>query len=120
MARNRRLILSTPSEVWSLLSDGHRYGEWVTGTQRVLDATAAVGAGAFVYASSVGAYSPGPKDRRVDETWPTDGVPSSFYSRHKAATERKAKKPAGAAKKTPADAAVDAEPDAEEESEQAG
>ena len=60
----------------------------VTGTQRVLDAAAAVGAGAFVYASSVGAYSPGPKDRRVDESWPTDGVPTSFYSRHKAATER--------------------------------
>ncbi len=36
LARNRRLILSTPSEVWSLLADGHRYGEWVTGTQRVL------------------------------------------------------------------------------------
>ena len=38
MARNRRLILSSPSEVWSLLSDGHRYGEWVTGTQQVLAA----------------------------------------------------------------------------------
>ncbi|HET7718573.1 MAG TPA: NAD-dependent epimerase/dehydratase family protein, partial [Acidimicrobiales bacterium] len=60
----------------------------VAGTQRVLDATGAVGAGAFVYASSVGAYSPGPKDRRVDESWPTAGVPTSFYSRHKAATER--------------------------------
>jgi nucleoside-diphosphate-sugar epimerase len=60
----------------------------VAGTQRVLDAAAAVGAGAVVYASSVGAYSPGPKDRRVDESWPTDGVATSFYSRHKAATER--------------------------------
>lgn len=40
MARNRRLILSSPSEVWSLLSDGHRYGEWVTGTQRILAADA--------------------------------------------------------------------------------
>jgi len=60
----------------------------VAGTRRVLDAAAAVGAGAVVYASSVGAYSPGPKDRRVDESWPTDGVASSFYSRHKAATER--------------------------------
>ncbi|QKZ23513.1 SRPBCC family protein [Streptomyces chartreusis] len=36
MARNRRLILSSPSEVWNLLSDGSRYGEWVTGTQEVL------------------------------------------------------------------------------------
>ncbi|MEV6650525.1 SRPBCC family protein [Streptomyces sp. NPDC051219] len=36
VARNRRLILSSPSEVWRLLSDGHRYGEWVTGTRQVL------------------------------------------------------------------------------------
>jgi len=42
----------------------------------------------FVYASSVGAYSPGPKDRRVGETWPTGGIPSSFYSRHKVEVER--------------------------------
>ncbi|GGT57296.1 hypothetical protein GCM10010207_66400 [Streptomyces atratus] len=38
VARNCRLILSSPSEVWGLLSDGHRYGEWVTGTQQVLAA----------------------------------------------------------------------------------
>ncbi|MEO3754470.1 SRPBCC family protein [Streptomyces sp. B6B3] len=38
MARTRRLILSPPSTVWGLLSDGRRYGEWVTGTQRVLAA----------------------------------------------------------------------------------
>ncbi|WP_328564858.1 SRPBCC family protein [Streptomyces coelicoflavus] len=38
MARNRRLILSPPSEVRDLLSDGHRYGERVTGTQQVLAA----------------------------------------------------------------------------------
>lgn len=38
MARNRRLILSSPTEVWRLLCDGHRYGEWVTGTQQVLTA----------------------------------------------------------------------------------
>ncbi|MFZ3573069.1 SRPBCC family protein [Streptomyces sp. BH097] len=37
MARTRRLILSSPAEVWALLSDGYRYGEWVTGTKRVLD-----------------------------------------------------------------------------------
>ncbi|MET9971094.1 SRPBCC family protein [Streptomyces sp. NPDC006356] len=38
MARNRRLILSSPSQVWGLLSDGRRYGEWVSGTQQVLEA----------------------------------------------------------------------------------
>ena len=60
----------------------------VHGSRRVFEAAAAAGAGALVHASSVGAYSPGPKDRRVDESWPTEGIPSSFYSRHKAACER--------------------------------
>jgi nucleoside-diphosphate-sugar epimerase len=36
----------------------------------------------------VGAYSPDPKDRRVDEAWPTEGTPTSFYARHKAEVER--------------------------------
>ncbi|MFJ3817188.1 SRPBCC family protein [Streptomyces sp. NPDC090056] len=35
MSRNRRLILSPPSKVWELLANGHRYGEWVSGTQQV-------------------------------------------------------------------------------------
>ena len=60
----------------------------VEGTARVLAAAGRAGVGALVYASSVGAYSAGPKDRAVDEGWPTDGIPTSFYSRHKAATER--------------------------------
>jgi UDP-glucose 4-epimerase len=61
----------------------------VDGSSRVFDAVARSGVPALVYASSVGAYSPGPKDEPgVDESWPTDGIPSSFYSRHKAAVER--------------------------------
>ena len=60
----------------------------VGGSRRVMQAVAAAGVPALVYASSVGAYSPGPKDRRVDETWPTGGAPSSFYSRDKAEVER--------------------------------
>jgi nucleoside-diphosphate-sugar epimerase len=60
----------------------------VEGSRRVFDAAAAAGAGALVHASSVGAYSPGPKDRRVGESWPTGGIETSFYSRHKAAAER--------------------------------
>ena len=60
----------------------------LTGSRRVFDAAARAGVPALVYASSVGAYSPGPKDRRVDESWPTDGITTSFYSRHKAAVER--------------------------------
>jgi UDP-glucose 4-epimerase len=60
----------------------------VAGSERVFAAVAEAGVPRLVYASSVGAYSPGPKDRFVDESHPTDGVESSFYSRHKAAIER--------------------------------
>lgn len=60
----------------------------VTGSERVFAAAAQARVGALIYASSVGAYSRGPKDRLVDESWPTEGTPSSFYSRHKATTER--------------------------------
>ena len=60
----------------------------VDGSRRVFAAVAAAGVPALVYASSVGAYGPGPKDRRVDESWPTTGIPSSFYSTHKAEVER--------------------------------
>ncbi|MEZ5102057.1 MAG: NAD-dependent epimerase/dehydratase family protein [Thermoleophilia bacterium] len=60
----------------------------VVGTGRVLEAAAGAGVQAVVAASSVGAYSPGPKDRAVDESWPTNGVPTSFYARHKAEQER--------------------------------
>ncbi len=58
------------------------------GSRRVFQAAVSAGVPSLAYASSVGAYSPGPKDRLVDETWPTDGIASSFYSRHKAAVER--------------------------------
>ena len=60
----------------------------VDGSRRVFHAVVAAGVPALVYASSVGAYSPGPKDRFVDESWPTEGIESSFYSRHKAVVER--------------------------------
>jgi nucleoside-diphosphate-sugar epimerase len=60
----------------------------VIGSRRVFAAAAQAGVRTIVYASSVGAYSPGPKDRLVDESWPTEGIASSFYSRHKAAVER--------------------------------
>src|SRR5829696_1813325 len=59
----------------------------VEGSRRVFDAAAAAKVPALVYASSVGAYSPGPKERQVDESWPVEGIPTSFYSRHKAAVE---------------------------------
>jgi UDP-glucose 4-epimerase len=70
-----------------------RAGEelWLTnvhGSTRVFLAVAEARVPALVHASSVGAYSPGPKDRLVREDWPTDGIRSSFYSRHKAEVER--------------------------------
>ena len=61
----------------------------VLGSSRVFRAAGKARVPALVYASSVGAYSPGPKDRLVDETWPTGGIGSSFYARHKAEVERR-------------------------------
>jgi UDP-glucose 4-epimerase len=61
----------------------------VEGSTRVFQAVREAGVGALVYASSVGAYSPAPKDVLVDESWPTDGIPTSFYARHKAEVERR-------------------------------
>ena len=60
----------------------------VEGSRRVFEAAVAAGVGSLVYGSSVGAYSPGPKDRAVDESWPTGGIRTSFYSRDKAEVER--------------------------------
>lgn len=58
------------------------------GSRRVFQATVRAGVPTLVYASSVGAYSPGPKEYGVDESWPTEGIETSFYSVDKAATER--------------------------------
>jgi nucleoside-diphosphate-sugar epimerase len=63
------------------------YATNVRGSARVFAAAARAGVGAVVYASSVGTYAPGPKDRFVDESWPATGIPTSFYARHKAAVE---------------------------------
>jgi UDP-glucose 4-epimerase len=60
----------------------------VGGSARVFEAAARAGVRRLVYASSVGAYSPGPKDRAVDEAWATDGIASSYYSRQKSEVER--------------------------------
>src|SRR5690606_9993072 len=60
----------------------------VLGSMRVFDAVAAAGVPALLHASSVGAYSPGPKDHAVDESWPTHGWPDAAYCREKAYLER--------------------------------
>ena len=64
----------------------------VGGSLRVFQAVAKAGVPALVYASSVGAYSPGPqpghKDAAVSEDWPTNGWPTASYTREKAYVER--------------------------------
>ncbi len=62
----------------------------VEGSRRVFEAAVRAGVRSLIYASSVGAYSPGPEDprQRVAESWPTLGVAGSLYSRQKAAVER--------------------------------
>ena len=60
----------------------------VLGSIRVFEAVAAAKVPTLVHASSVGAYSPGPKDHAVDESWPTHGWPDAAYCREKAYLER--------------------------------
>ncbi len=42
---------ATPAQVWAVLSDGHRYADWVTGTKEI---------------------------REVDDGWPTEGTSIHF------------------------------------------
>ena len=60
----------------------------VAGTAHVLAAARTAGVGQIVCASSVGAYSPAPKNQRTKESWPAGGVKGSHYSEDKAAQER--------------------------------
>lgn len=60
----------------------------VEGSSRVFAAAAEARVPALVVASSIGVYSAGPKER-VDERWPHEGIPTSWYSRHKAEMERR-------------------------------
>src|SRR3712207_2936865 len=61
----------------------------VEGNSRLMRAIQEAGVPVLVYSSSVGVYSPGSKERAVDEGWPRDGIPTSYYSRHKAEVERR-------------------------------
>ncbi|MEU6977704.1 MULTISPECIES: NAD-dependent epimerase/dehydratase family protein [unclassified Streptomyces] len=61
----------------------------VLGAVRVFDAVAAAHVPVLVHASSVGAYSPGPRGGPpVSESWPTHGWPGAAYTREKAYLER--------------------------------
>jgi UDP-glucose 4-epimerase len=59
----------------------------VTGTRNLVEAMRRTQIRKLVYASSVGTYAPGPKDRYVDESWPATGIRRSSYSVDKAAVE---------------------------------
>jgi UDP-glucose 4-epimerase len=59
----------------------------ISGTRQVVRALQRAGVPKLVYASSIGAYAPGPKDNRVDENWPVTGIGTSGYSIDKAAVE---------------------------------
>jgi len=75
---------------WRIQPSHRQHDLWLTnvhGSARVFAAAAAAGVSALVHGSSVGVYSPGPKHDRVDESWPRNGVRSSFYARHKAEAE---------------------------------
>ncbi|MGH3699103.1 MAG: NAD-dependent epimerase/dehydratase family protein [Pseudonocardiaceae bacterium] len=76
---------------WLIQPSRNQRATWSTnvgGSSRVFQAAASAGVSAVIYASSVGAYSAGPKDHPVDESWPTNGVPTCTYSREKAYVER--------------------------------
>lgn len=63
----------------------------VEGSRHVFTAVREAGVPHLVYASSLGAYSPmsgGRHKPAIREDWPTGGVRSSLYSRHKATVER--------------------------------
>jgi nucleoside-diphosphate-sugar epimerase len=60
----------------------------IGGTATVLGAAASAGVPHVVHQSSLGVYSPGLDDTPVDESWPSAGIPTAPYSRHKVAAER--------------------------------
>lgn len=60
----------------------------VLGSREVARAALTARVGLLVQASSIGVYSPGPKDAFVTERYPRRGVLRSSYSRHKALVER--------------------------------
>jgi UDP-glucose 4-epimerase len=65
---------------------------WMNNVEGSIRATRAVeeaGVPVLLYASSIGTYSPAPKDRAVDESWPVAGIATLYYSRQKAEVERR-------------------------------
>ncbi|HEX6967908.1 MAG TPA: NAD-dependent epimerase/dehydratase family protein [Micromonosporaceae bacterium] len=75
---------------WQNVPTYHRPHQRATnlrGSRQVCDATVQAGVGSLIYASASAAYSPGPKNRYVDESWPVLGVPVADFSIDKATVE---------------------------------
>ena len=68
--------------------EGYLEAVGVGGLRAVLSAAVLAGVPHVVHMSSVGAYGPGSYGVPVDESFPTTGIPTLPYSRHKAAAER--------------------------------
>jgi len=86
--RNRAQRITSPST--STITPPHR-----AVTRRAVSGRAVSGRAVqravvphLVHMSSVGAYTAVIDQRRVNEQWPTAGIPTSPYSQHKAAAER--------------------------------
>jgi nucleoside-diphosphate-sugar epimerase len=60
----------------------------VLGSIRVFEAVAEAHVGTLIHASSIGAYAPGPQHQPVDESWPTNALPTAAYGREKSYLER--------------------------------
>lgn len=60
----------------------------VGGTAAVLEAAHAAQVGQLIHTSSVGTYAAGRYGQRVDESWSTEGISTSPYSRHKSTAEK--------------------------------
>jgi UDP-glucose 4-epimerase len=77
---------------WQIQPSHDVWTQWhanVAGSARVIDAVIEAGVRRFVCVTSVGAYSPAPRDGRLrDERHPTWGMPSLPYSWQKAHQER--------------------------------
>jgi nucleoside-diphosphate-sugar epimerase len=60
----------------------------VRGSERVLEAVRGAGVPTLVHLSSIGTYRSHPGDEPVDESWPTDALPTAAYGREKSYVER--------------------------------
>ncbi|KJK42136.1 hypothetical protein UK23_38505 [Lentzea aerocolonigenes] len=70
---------------WAIKPTDHQTN--VDGSEHVLAACIKEEVGHLICASSVAAYAPAARYERVDESWPTTGIPGSTYSAHKVRLE---------------------------------